>query len=271
MVKFSEQMANAGKTVIVAALDGTFLRQVSRGSNKTWIVFLLMHQAFGSVLDLVPICESVVKLNAVCMSCFAGIQVLEAARADYAVENAAFSKRISAETAIEVIGGSDKYLAVCRKCYHGPEVCAGIRNSAAANHTARSTKRLLTRVWPISISMPQATRPQEDFLLKTQIQTKAHNASARNLGQSPLARASLLGIYQVIMLQDSNSRYLCFSSFVRGCLNQSSKSLTRLLYSKSNCTNEILSAKVASPFSKIMPIDLPLLPKFTRSEYPESP
>lgn len=58
-------MANCGKTVIVAALDGTFQRQ-----------------PFGSILNLVPMAESVIKLKAVCMICF---------------NDAAFTKRLGAE------------------------------------------------------------------------------------------------------------------------------------------------------------------------------
>lgn len=54
IVSFSEEMANLGKIIIVAALDGTFQRT-----------------GFGDILNLVPLAESVVKLTAVCMSCFA--------------------------------------------------------------------------------------------------------------------------------------------------------------------------------------------------------
>ncbi|XP_062311904.1 thymidine kinase, cytosolic [Osmerus eperlanus] len=86
-VEFCEEMANKGKTVIVAALDGTFQRK-----------------AFGNILNLVPLAESVVKLNAVCMQCFT---------------EAAYTKRLGAEKEVEVIGGADKYHAVCRKCYGG--------------------------------------------------------------------------------------------------------------------------------------------------------
>ena len=53
MVSFCEDMANAGKVVMVAALDGTFQRK-----------------GFPSILELIPMAEHVVKLNAVCMSCF---------------------------------------------------------------------------------------------------------------------------------------------------------------------------------------------------------
>ncbi|KAK2714870.1 hypothetical protein QYM36_009162 [Artemia franciscana] len=87
-VSFCEQMANAGKTVIVAALDGTYQRQ-----------------GFGDILNLVPLAESVVKLNAVCMHCYG---------------EASFTKRKGAQTELEVIGGSDIYMAVCRSCYHAP-------------------------------------------------------------------------------------------------------------------------------------------------------
>ncbi|GAB5581362.1 thymidine kinase [Prionailurus iriomotensis] len=85
IVEFSETMANAGKTVIVAALDGTFQRK-----------------AFGTILNLVPLAESVVKLTAVCMECF---------------REAAYTKRLGAEKEVEVIGGADKYHSVCRLCY----------------------------------------------------------------------------------------------------------------------------------------------------------
>ena len=53
IVEFAEEMADAGKTVIVAALDGTYQRK-----------------GFGSILELVPLAEHVIKLTAVCMVCF---------------------------------------------------------------------------------------------------------------------------------------------------------------------------------------------------------
>ncbi|XP_056405883.1 thymidine kinase, cytosolic [Hyla sarda] len=85
VVEFCEDMANKGKTVIVAALDGTFQRK-----------------AFGDILNLVPLAESVVKLNAVCMECY---------------REASYTKRLGAEKEVEVIGGADKYHSVCRPCY----------------------------------------------------------------------------------------------------------------------------------------------------------
>ncbi|XP_037781930.1 thymidine kinase, cytosolic-like [Penaeus monodon] len=84
-VEFAEEMANRGKIVIVAALDGTYQRM-----------------GFGDILRLVPLAESVVKLTAVCMICY---------------EEASYTKRTSTETAVEVIGGSEKYIATCRQCF----------------------------------------------------------------------------------------------------------------------------------------------------------
>eukprot|EP00042_Codosiga_hollandica_P036376 m.277625 g.277625 ORF g.277625 m.277625 type:complete len:267 (+) comp54877_c0_seq1:39-839(+) len=85
IVEFCEEMANEGKTVIVAALDGTFQRK-----------------PFGRVLDLIPLAESICKLNAVCVHCSA---------------DAPFSQRLGTETEVEVIGGAEKYVAVCRGCF----------------------------------------------------------------------------------------------------------------------------------------------------------
>ncbi|KAL0268511.1 UNVERIFIED_CONTAM: hypothetical protein PYX00_010427 [Menopon gallinae] len=89
LIEFCEDLANMGKIVIVAALDGTYRRM-----------------AFGDILQLIPLAENVIKLNAICMSCF---------------QNASFTKRISAEKAVEIIGGADKYMAVCRECFHQSE------------------------------------------------------------------------------------------------------------------------------------------------------
>ena len=88
VVDWCEEMANRGKIVLVAALDGTFQRR-----------------PFQDILSLVPLAEEVTKLKAVCMACF---------------KDAAFRKRISEEAGLEVIGGADKYMAVCRQCYYSP-------------------------------------------------------------------------------------------------------------------------------------------------------
>lgn len=87
---FVEKWANRGKVVIVAALDSTYERK-----------------PFGSIPYLVPLADSVKKLNAVCVSC---------------ARDAAFTKRRSKESiseSVEVIGGDELYMAVCRGCFFG--------------------------------------------------------------------------------------------------------------------------------------------------------
>ncbi|KAJ3438356.1 thymidine kinase cytosolic [Anaeramoeba flamelloides] len=85
IVEFSEHMANKGKVIIIAALDGTFERK-----------------PFGRVLELVSKAEQVIKLNAVCTITY---------------KDAAFTKRTSQEKEVQVIGGIDKYVAVSREGY----------------------------------------------------------------------------------------------------------------------------------------------------------
>lgn len=71
--------------VFVAGLDGDYKMQ-----------------RFGQMLDLIPIANDVKKLHAICKYC---------------KKPAAFTKRISKETAQKVIGDIDKYVPVCRMCY----------------------------------------------------------------------------------------------------------------------------------------------------------
>ncbi len=85
LVVFAETYANQGKIILVAGLDGTYQRE-----------------PFGSIAELMPKSEEVVKLTAVCSFCG---------------NEAPFSKRTtSCQDEVE-IGGADKYVAVCRTCY----------------------------------------------------------------------------------------------------------------------------------------------------------
>ena len=86
IIEFSEEMANNGKIVVIAALDGTF----------DW-------KKFGKVIDLIPLAEWVEKLDAVCMDC---------------KETAYFTKRTIDSKETEVIGGAEMYKPVCWKCFN---------------------------------------------------------------------------------------------------------------------------------------------------------
>lgn len=86
LVEFCTRAADEHhKHVIVAGLDGDFMR------NK-----------FGFILDMIPVADSVVKLTASCRYCD---------------DRAVFSLRLTESMEQEQIGGSERYVAVCRKHY----------------------------------------------------------------------------------------------------------------------------------------------------------
>ncbi|KAL5581714.1 hypothetical protein UlMin_014156 [Ulmus minor] len=79
-----------GKTIILAGLDGDYLRR-----------------SFGSVLDVIPLADTVTKLTARCELCG---------------KRAFFTLRKSGDTRTELIGGSDLYMPVCRQHYVNGQV-----------------------------------------------------------------------------------------------------------------------------------------------------
>ncbi|KAL4354647.1 hypothetical protein GQ457_06G027450 [Hibiscus cannabinus] len=74
-----------GKTIILAGLDGDYLRK-----------------SFGSVLDIIPVADSVTKLTARCEVCG---------------KKAFFTFRKTGATETELIGGADVYMPLCRQHY----------------------------------------------------------------------------------------------------------------------------------------------------------
>ncbi len=86
LYKVVNSMINEKKHVYIAGLDGDFQRQ-----------------KFGQILDLIPLCDSFVKLHSLCNLCKNGSKAI-------------FSLRLTSELSQTVIG-SDNYIPVCRKCY----------------------------------------------------------------------------------------------------------------------------------------------------------
>lgn len=82
---FVESELAAGKTVLLAGLDGDYKQR-----------------KFGNILDCVPLADEVTKLSALCMDCLDGTR-------------GPFTKRIVKSTKLELVGGDDMYKAVCRK------------------------------------------------------------------------------------------------------------------------------------------------------------
>lgn len=78
--------ANDGRIVVISALGGTFLRG-----------------PFKSILQLIPKCEKVKKLTAICKLC---------------KKSASFTFRTADEEDKCLLGGADKYMPVCRECHY---------------------------------------------------------------------------------------------------------------------------------------------------------
>jgi thymidine kinase len=81
-----KNMLNANKKVYLSGLDGDFKRE-----------------KFGSLLDLIPLCDKVTKLTSLCGICKNGTPGI-------------FSLRLTKEDQQKLIG-SNNYIPVCRKCY----------------------------------------------------------------------------------------------------------------------------------------------------------
>jgi thymidine kinase len=79
-------MLEHGKKVYICGLDGDFERK-----------------KFGSILDLIPLCDNVKKLKSLCSICRNGTLGI-------------FSMRLTNEKE-QTIVGSDNYIPVCRNCY----------------------------------------------------------------------------------------------------------------------------------------------------------
>ncbi|KAL3132956.1 hypothetical protein ABBQ38_006868 [Trebouxia sp. C0009 RCD-2024] len=115
LVEYAEQWANSGKHILVSALDATFQRK-----------------PFSNVLELIPLAENVIKLTAVCSECRS---------------SASFTKRLSSETDVQVVGGADKYTALCRHCFRKADTGPTPLNqhSSTDSNTSLNNKRIPQR------------------------------------------------------------------------------------------------------------------------------
>ena len=88
LYEWTEMMVETNhKEIYICGLDGDFNR------NK-----------FGQILDLIPLCDKVIKLKSLCSMCRNGNKAL-------------FSLRVTEEKE-QVLIGSDCYKPVCRACYN---------------------------------------------------------------------------------------------------------------------------------------------------------
>ncbi|CCW70340.1 unnamed protein product [Phytomonas sp. Hart1] len=87
IVPFCNNAADAGKTVLVSALDSDYRRE-----------------PFGQVCNLIPVSESVTKLSSVCMMCHTC--------------PGSFTRRTVETEGQVLLGGIEMYITTCRKCYN---------------------------------------------------------------------------------------------------------------------------------------------------------
>ncbi|KAH0983977.1 hypothetical protein GBA52_011154 [Prunus armeniaca] len=95
-----------GKTIIVAGLDGDYLRR-----------------SFGSVLEIIPLADTVTKLTARCELCG---------------KRAFFTLRKTEETRTELIAGADVYMPVCRQHYVNGQVLMKAARTVVESHKFKS-------------------------------------------------------------------------------------------------------------------------------------
>jgi len=87
-------------------LNDTVLEMVDFYKKKVYICGLdgdFKREKFGSILDLIPYCDNIIKLQSLCSICKNG-------------KPAIFSHRLTREDS-QILIGSDIYIPLCRSCY----------------------------------------------------------------------------------------------------------------------------------------------------------
>jgi len=88
------------KKVVVDMVETLNMKFIIVGLNGDF-----NREPFGQTNELITVCDTITKLNAICMSCSNN-------------EPALFSKRVSNVSKEQIlIGDKDHYIPVCRKCY----------------------------------------------------------------------------------------------------------------------------------------------------------
>lgn len=88
IVEWTKKMVDTfGKKVYICGLDGDYKRE-----------------KFGNILELIPLCDKVTKLTALCGICKNGTKAI-------------FTKRTTECQTQILIGEKDHYMPVCRSCY----------------------------------------------------------------------------------------------------------------------------------------------------------
>lgn len=111
LADWCNRCADAGKHVVVSALDGDYLRR-----------------PFGDIVRLIPLCENLIKVKAICMLCHQ--------------RDASFTRRTVQSNEQELIGGAEMYVAACRECYSAPTSQFTPRKTANYRQAVRTIEAL---------------------------------------------------------------------------------------------------------------------------------
>jgi thymidine kinase len=95
---YVNKWALQGKHIVVVGIDSDF-----KGAR------------FGTISDLLPISDSFVKLTAICSRCLRETEERGEIITPCNITPAPFTEKIVKDDKITDVGGSDKYIAVCRK------------------------------------------------------------------------------------------------------------------------------------------------------------
>ena len=117
-----------------------------RGSSSSRLLLWQWCQPFGDVCQMIPYCTRVHKLAAVCASCGC---------------DGGFSKRLSHDMAVEVIGGAETYAPMCRSCFYGGAARNPLPLPALVAPTPQAMRRRSSS--PASPPSPHAPSPADDL------------------------------------------------------------------------------------------------------------
>jgi thymidine kinase len=135
IVQAAQLLANSGKTVIIAGLDGTFQRR-----------------PFGEFLHLISCCESITKLSAICRE--TGTE-------------APFTLRMVNSTDIKLIGGAESYSAASRSIFFGNKGAGQIQMVIGPVKSGKTTEliRLVKRYLIAGLRAVMITKRAEADLI----------------------------------------------------------------------------------------------------------
>lgn len=111
--------------IVVVLLCSVFLYPCTDSLLDSYSAFC--RRSFGSVLDIIPIADTVTKLTSRCELCG---------------KRASFTLRKTEETRTELIAGADVYMPVCRKHYVSGQVVKEATRSVLESHKVRCSSVL---------------------------------------------------------------------------------------------------------------------------------